>query len=170
MIVADWVCIWWVVVRVAALDGRWREERKEHAASGSGSEPRRAAIFRNPVFISWLHQAHSCGSSRVWLALRALLELKWHPVKVYAPKQRGVTFGTKCTIHRSLKWYHPIDITLDTMCGDHVQAMEPKKHHESSLDGALLHAAVWDHVTQKLHPGRRGSDEVATTIVAMPAR
>ena len=57
MIVADWVCIWWVVVRVGALDGRWREERKEHAASGSGSEPRRAAIFRNPVFISWLDQA-----------------------------------------------------------------------------------------------------------------
>ena len=45
MIVADWVCIWWVVVGVAALDGRWREERKEHAASGFGSEPRRVAGF-----------------------------------------------------------------------------------------------------------------------------
>ena len=29
---------------------------------------------------------------------------------------------------------------------------------------------AWDHATQKLHPGHRGSDEVATTIVAMPAR
>ena len=157
-------------VRLAACGGSWKEERKEREGSGGLQQPRRAAIFRNPVFICWLHQALSCGSSRVWLAPRALLERKWHPVKVYAPKQRGVTFGTKCPIHRSLKWYHPIDITLDTMCGDHVQAMEPKKHHESSLDGALLHAAVWDHASQKLHPGHRGSDEVATTIVAMPAR
>ena len=86
MIVADWVCIWWVVVGVVALDGRWREERKERAASGSGCEPRRDAIFRSPVFIGWLHQARSCGSSRVWFAPRALLELKWHLVKVYVPK------------------------------------------------------------------------------------
>ena len=47
MIVADWVCIWWVVVRVAALDGRWREERKEHAAS--------VAIFRSLFLLAgWM--------------------------------------------------------------------------------------------------------------------
>ena len=148
------------------------ERGRDAAPADRNPSPAGRLFFRNPAFIGWLHQAHSCGSSRVWLALRALLELKWHPVKVYAPnpKQRGVTFGTKCDIHRSLKWYHPIDITLDTMCGDHVQAMEPKKHHESSLDGALLHAAIWDHASQKLPPRRGGSDEVATTIVAMPAR
>ena len=71
MIVANWVCIWWVVVRVAALYGRWREERTEYAGSGSGSEPRRAAIFRNPVFISWLDQAQPCGDFGVWLASRS---------------------------------------------------------------------------------------------------
>ena len=89
-----WVCM--ATVRLAACGGSWKEERKEREGSAGLQQPRRAAIFRNPVFISWLHQACSCGSSRVWLALRALLELKWHPVKVYAPKQRGVTFGTKC--------------------------------------------------------------------------
>ena len=71
MAVAGWVCIWWVVVRVAALDGRWREERKEYAGSGWGFEPRRAAIFRNPIFISWLDQAQPCGDFGVWLASRS---------------------------------------------------------------------------------------------------
>ena len=68
MIVADWVCIWWVVVRVAALDGRWREERKEHAA--------RAAIFGNPIFISWLDQAWPCVYFGVWTASGSLLARK----------------------------------------------------------------------------------------------
>ena len=73
------MCLCGDMVRLAVGTGSWREERKECAASGPGCEPRRAAIFRNPVFICWLHQALSCGSSRVWLAPRALLERKWWP-------------------------------------------------------------------------------------------
>ena len=73
-------------VRLAACGGSWKEERKEREGSGGLQPPRRAAIKKNPVFISWLHQACACGYSRVWLAPRALLELKWHLVKVYVPK------------------------------------------------------------------------------------
>ena len=80
-----WVCM--AMVRLAACGGSWKEERKEREGSAGSQQPRREAIYRNPVFIGWLHQACSCGSSRVWLAPRALLvELKWHLVKVYVPK------------------------------------------------------------------------------------
>ena len=76
-------------VGLAACTGSRKEERNKERKEGVGStgwqQPRSAAIFRNPVFIGWLHQALSRGSSRVWLASRALLELKCHPVKVYAP-------------------------------------------------------------------------------------
>ena len=51
MIVAGWVCIWWVVVRVAALDGRWREERKEHGASGSGLPSPAGRLFLETPFL-----------------------------------------------------------------------------------------------------------------------
>ena len=39
----------------------WKEERKEREGSAGVQQRRRAAIFRNPVFIGWLHQAGSCG-------------------------------------------------------------------------------------------------------------
>ena len=74
--------------------GDGEERGRDAAPADRNPSPAERLFFRNPAFIGWLHQAHSCGSSRVWLALRALLELKWHPVKVYAPKQQGVTFGT----------------------------------------------------------------------------
>ena len=35
--------------------GSQKEERKRGAGGAGWEQPRRAAIFRNPVFISWLN-------------------------------------------------------------------------------------------------------------------